>query len=295
MEAMLLPRKLGAVVALIAIGLLASIELAWPARDVYWGGLSFTLSGRMLLGLIVVGLAWTGADVVVQQHRKVHAERPGLPFSHSILPAALTAAAWVLLAQPDSIRVKIVGVVAASGLLAFLIIAECSVGDLTERWRAVAQLCLRLITYWVATLLYTAIHLSTSEDLPATIAVVAASVILGVKLLSDDGSLPHRIPAPDAEEQGVAAEMPGRRFASILLRHNWLCGVGAGVLLGVISGLLNHWVASPLIHSLGLVVLLYVLVGIVRHFLLGTLTQQVALEYLFVGVLVVLLLLPFAR
>ena len=44
-----------------------------------------------------------------------------------------------------------------------------------------------------------------------------------------------------------------------------------------------------------LVVFLYVLIGIARQFLLGTLTQRVAAECLLVGVVVLLLLLSYAR
>ena len=143
MGAMPQHNKLGAIVALIAIGLLASFTLTWPARDVELYGLSFTLSGRMLLGFVLVGLAWTGADVIIRQHTKIHAQQSSLPSLHCILPAALIAAAWLLLAQPESIEIKMVGVTATCGLLALLIMAEYYVTDLAGRWQAVVQVFLR--------------------------------------------------------------------------------------------------------------------------------------------------------
>jgi len=50
-------------------------------------------------------------------------------------------------------------------------------------------------------------------------------------------------------------------------------------------------VSSPLLHALLLAVWLYILVNLVRQFLLGKLTRWIAIEYVFVGLLVLLLVL----
>jgi len=281
-----LSNKLGAVVALIAVGLLASFSLVWPARDVAVFGLSFTLSGRMLLGLVLVGLAWTGTDIIMGQHPSIHSEQSNLLAMHCILPAALTAAAWVLVARPDGTEIKIIGVTVTSGLLGLLIIAEYYVVRLAGRWRTAIDFFLRLMVYLVAVLLYMGIRLSMSADLTATIAVAAGSAILGRRLLGDgEGSLRH-IPALGALPHSPVAE---------LVRPAGLCALGVGALSGVSFWLVNLWGASPLLHSLVLVVVLYMCVGTARHFLRGKLTQRVALEYLLVGVAVLLLLLSYAR
>lgn len=286
MGAMPRHNKLGAVVTLIAIGFIASFGLAWPARDVELYGSSFTLSGRMLLGLVLVGLAWTGTDMMIRQYPKISPKQSSFLAMHSILPAALTAVTWTLLAQLDSIEIRMIGVTAASGLLALLIMAEYYVADLAGRWRVVVQFFLHFMAYWVATLLYIAIRLSLSAGLTATVAIAAVSAILGLKLLSDDKHLVQRIPALFAV---------GREHATDRAGHGWLFVLGLGALLGATCWLFNLWTASPLVHSLVLVVFLYVLIGIARHFLLGTLTQRVASEYLLVGVVVLLLLLSYAR
>jgi len=265
---MLLHNKLGVVVALIAIGLFASLGLAWPARDVSLYGLSFTLSGKMLLSLILFGLTCTGADMIVRGHPKIQPQQLRLSFLHWILPAALTTATWALLARPGSLANKIISVMVTSGLLALLISAEYYTVDLTERWRAVFRFSLRFLTYLLATLLYTTIHLSIPADLTATIAIATVSGILSLKLLCDD-------------------ECPLERI--------WPYILGVGALLGVMSWLLSLRTASSLLPSLVLAVLLYVLTGIARQFLLGKLTRRVVLEYLLVGILVLLLLLSYTR
>ncbi len=260
--------KLGAVVVLIAAGLFASFGLTWPARDVSLYGLSFTLSGRMLLGLVVFGLACSGTDAVVRGHPQIQPQQLRLSFLHWVLPAALTTVAWVLLTRPDSTEVKGIVVTITSGLLALVIAAEHHTVDPTGRWRTAVQFSLRLVTYLLAMLLYIAIHLGIPADLAAAITVAMSSVILGFRVLCDD---------------------------ECTLKRLWPYVLGLGALLGIASWLLNLWIASPVLHSIALVVLLYVLTGMVRQFLLGKLTRKIALEYLLAGALVLWLLLSYVR
>ncbi len=262
------PDKVRVVVVLVAIGLLCSFWLVLPVRHVSLYGLSFTLSGRMLLGFILFGLTCTGVEAIVRGHPKIQPQQLRLSSLHWILPAALTAVAWALLARLDSVQNKVIGVTAASVVLALLIIAEYYAIDLTGRWRAAVRFSLRLVAYLLAMLLYLAIYLSISANLGVVIAVAAVSAILSLRLL-----------------YGTECS----------LERGWPYVVGLGALLGIISWVLTPWLASPLLHSPALVVLLYVLTGIVRQLLLGKLTRQVALEYLVVGVLVLLVLFSYAR
>jgi hypothetical protein len=296
--------KLGAIVALIAIGLLASFTLTWPARHVELYGVSFTLSGRMLLELVLVGLAWTGADVIVRQHPEVQPQQLSPPVLDGVLPAALIAAAWALLAQPDSIQIKMIGVTVTCGVLALLIVAEYYVVDPAGRWQAVVRVFLRLMAYLLATLLYASVRLSIPATRTATLAVAAVTAILGLRLLGDDERVLQLIRAPTMAEDGSApsiaglgsaARIAGLGLAVMRAGRGWLCVLGLGILSGATCHVFDLWIASPLLHSLVLVVLLYVGVGISRHFLLGELTQRVALEYVLVGVAVLLLLLSYVR
>ncbi|MBC7232013.1 MAG: hypothetical protein H5T68_02060 [Chloroflexi bacterium] len=277
MSAMPLHSKVGAVVALLAIGLLASFTLTWPARLIVWHGLSFTLSGRMLLGLVLLGVACAGTDSIVRGHAEMHPQqqeeaigRYGVrhPILHWILPAGLTTAFWALLARPGALEGKVTGVVAASGALALLIYAEYYGVNSPARWRPKAQFALQLIAYPVAALIYFAIR----ESLPATRlaadVVAMASALLCLRLLGDE-------------------QCP--------LLQVLLSALGVGSFLGLLSWSLRPRVTSPLLYSLLLVVGLYVLSGLARQFLRGKLRKEVSLEYLFVGILALLVLLFYAR
>ncbi len=282
METMLLPNKLISVVLLIAIGLLASLGMAWPTRDLQLRGATLTVSGGSLLGLIVIGLAWAGADIVLTQHAK-QAKSPSV---HSILPAGLVAAALGLLAQLESTQAKIVGVLATCGLMALLLLAERCAVDTAGRQRTAALLFLRLMTYLVSTLLYFAIRSSISAPLISAFAVGASSALLGLRLLGPEGTLP---------EPGIRGPDIVLRLIKKLARHRWLRAVSLGALLGVVGWLLGHWIASPMAYSLAIVVALYALIGIATDLVSGKLTKQSVLEYLIVGCLVILLLLSYAR
>ncbi len=288
MEAMRLSNRLGVVATLIAIGLFASSVLALPARDVGLGGLSVTLSGNTLLGFVLVGLAWTGTDAIVRDHPQIGEKRAGLLILPCILPAALTAAAWALLAEPNTIETKIVGTAGSTGLLAMLILLEYHAIDARGQWRVAIEFAQRTMSYLTATLVCLGIRLSISTKPIATLAIVSGGAVLGWKLLADEERLWQRVPAahPAGPDHGPLAA---------LAQQVWLWVLGLALLLGLVSWLFGLWAFSPLSHSLVLVVFLYVGAGITRHFHMGELTQRLALEYLVVAVVVLVLLLSWAR
>jgi len=260
--------RLGVVVALIAVGLFCSSGLVLPARDLDPYGLSFDLTGRMLLGFVLLGLTCTGVDDIMRRHPKTGSQQLGGSSLGWILPTALIAVAYAFLSQPSATQTRIVGIFAFAATLSALVIAEYYVIDPTKRWHTVVRFSLHLGTYLVGVLLYTAIRLNVSADPAAAIAVSVVSVVLSLRLLCAQRCPPNR---------------------------TWPYILGLGALLGIGSWLLGRWTVSPLSYSLVLTVLLYVLTGIVRQFLLGRLTRGVALEYVLTGGLILLVLLSYAR
>ena len=270
-------RKLWMVAVLIAVGLLASVGLSWPTRTATVGGFSLVVSGKELLGLIMVGLASTGTEAMMRSHPKAQTDQVRLSFLQWLRPSALVSASWALLTRLDGIPAQIACVLATVAALLLLILTEYYVLDPSAPWCAAAQFFLQLAAYPLATLLYIAIDLSQLASPVAGIAVAVVSATLGLTLLHD----------------------PVRR-----LRRTLPYVLGLGTLLGALSCLLDLWIASParatdartpLIHALALVVPLYVLAGVIQHQLSGRLTRKVAIEYLVVGIVALLLLLSFTR
>lgn len=266
-DTMPLHTKVAVVVALIALALLASFTLAWPTHDVALGELSFTLSGSMLLGLITMGLACTGADAIVRGHPKVQPEQLRRPFLHCILPTAVTLVAWVLLARLPNLENRVMGISANVGALALLITAEYYAADPVARWRGAVTVLLQLATYSVAALLYGTVY-PTPLDVNTARAGTVVSTFLALRLLGED-------------------ELP-------LGRILW-ASLGVGLLLGAISWLLHPRIVSAVTYSLTLVVFLYVLTGLARQSLWGKLRREVVLEYLLVALAALALLFFYAR
>lgn len=269
--------KVVAIVFLIAIGLLSSRTLTWPARVVSWHDLSFTLSGEMLLSLVLFGVACAGTDFIVRERATLQPQQqenppcnPAIchPVLHWILPAGWTTVCRALLARPMALEKLVACVAIASGVLALLFLAEYYTVNSAARWRTTARFAVQLFAYLVAISVYLAIHEGITVARTAADMVATASAFLFLRLL--------------AEEQCP--------FPKVLLS-----ALGLGSFLGLLSWLLYSRIASPYLYSLLLVVGLYVITGLVRQFLLGKLRRETSLEYLLVGVVALLLLFLYAR
>jgi hypothetical protein len=287
MQIMRLPDKLVAVVALVAVGLLVSSQLTWPTRDAQFFGRSFALSGEMLFGIVLMGLGWTGAYVVVQPSAGTMGSGP-LSFPPAgILPAALTGAAWVLLAQPSAVEVKLLGTLVTGGLLgAVLCVQYWIAAHSAEPSVDSAQLVLRLLAYLVAILSHVAIHLRVLDSLLAMVATAALGAIISL----------HSV---DARAPAVLQTLPQSNALPWLLqqlaRYRWLRALVLGAVLGAVSWLLGQWTPSPFVRSLVWAAAMYVAAGLTNSFLAGKLTRRVALEYALFGLVAVWLLLSYAR
>lgn len=253
--------RIAVLVILAAVAVLSSFISDWPMRGFSLLGRSFLLSGNTLLGCIACALALTGTDGLLRSHPQAGQVR--LLFLRCISPAAVTAAAWILLARLSSFAERATGSAALAGGLALLIAAEYYAIDPAAPRRAVAH----MVMYLVAALLYAVGHLAALDVNAARVAVVV-SALVALRLLGEE-------PLP-------------------LSRILW-ASLGLGFSLGAVAWLLHSRVASPIQYSLTLVVLLYVLTGLVRQFLWGKLQREVILEYVLVGLGALAMVFFFAR
>ena len=273
---MRLPSKLGAVVLLVLLGLLASLTLSWTSRDLDVCGTSITLSGRALLGLALVCIAWSGTDLVVRQHARVTGGRLGLASSHSILPAMLTASAPVLLAQLLPSRAKMVGLAATGVLLGVLMACECYRLTWSTRSGAVIQPFLQLAAYLVAMLGWVAIRVLALGSLPHALGVATVGALCARRVLW--AATPPGV-------QPVSGEDRVTRSIKAIARQDWPRAVTLGLVLSILAWPMHRWVTSPLWFAASLAVVLYVLAGLLNYSLSGRLTRALALEYLVIALL----------
>jgi hypothetical protein len=259
--------RLGTIVTLVALALLATFTLVWPAHKVMLAGWPFTLSGRTLLGAIVIGLACTGTDALLHSHPKVQSGQVWRLWLRCILPTAVTLAAWVLLARLPDLESRLMGIAATVAALAVLMAAEYYAADSAARWRGAVLVFLQLATVSVAALLYGAAY-SSVLDVNAARAGAVVSALMALRLLGED-------------------DLPVGRIL-------W-ASLGIGLLLGAVSWLLHSPAVSAVTYSLTLVIFLYVLVGLARQFLWSRLRRGVVVEYLLVGLAALALLFFYTR
>jgi hypothetical protein len=267
MRPMVFPfNKVRIVATLVGLGLISPSTFLVPARQLSLSGRQFTLSGRGVLGLILVGLTWTGVQDIMRDRRDTHEQPQRSVPLYWILPTALTAAAWASMPRLDTTEGALV-LAAATGVgLALLTACEYCLVHSSGHRRAMSLFALRLSAYPLATFLYVAIPTATA--LAGAAVVALASAALSLRLICDD---------------------------RCSVRRSWPMAVGFGAVQGVLSLAMNAWSATPLQHSLALVVLLYTLTGLARHWLPGRLTRRVLAEYVVVGLAAFALLFSFAR
>ena len=145
--------RVGVVVALVAIGLFCSSAVAVPARSLDLYGLSFTLTGRILLGLVLLGLTGTGVEYVLRGHPRIGSQVRGDASVGWVLPVSAVAVAYAFLSQSSGMQARGIAVLAASAVLGVLVIAEYLVLDSSGRWLAVLQFSLLLVAYLLGVLL----------------------------------------------------------------------------------------------------------------------------------------------
>jgi hypothetical protein len=266
-------------VLLVVIGLCASFTLLLPSRELSIGGHTLLLSGRTVLGLILIGLTCTGVEAIVteasyHQHPSTcHAGESPTPFAQPsvlawILPTALVAAAWALLNNSASTSIRVIGVLLTGTGLTALVVAEYYLFILTNHLRGVLDLSLRLITYLIATLLYVAIGQGIPAGWLTTLIVTLVSALMTIKLISDDQNPLERI---------------------------WPLALAVGVAIGLGAWLSCLWTTTALMRALAQVILLYMLTGVARPWYQRHLTRHVVAEYLLVGFVALVLLISYTR
>lgn len=259
--------KVGTIATLIVIGLLGALVVRLPTRTWAFHGLRVVVTGKALLGFVLLGLTCAGVQNVIYGHPKGRSLSTLQALLHWILPAALLLVIFAFVIGPSSLERRIVAAIVGSMVLGALIVAEYYITDPEGRWRAPVQFTLRLVAYLLVVLLYLATvgHVAAGGKQLAAVALLGG--VFGLYLLT-----------PDRFSRPVAAYT-----ASV------------GVFLALFSWVLGQmWSGQALGFALVIVVLLYVATGLTQQFFLNKLTWPVALEYAVAGVVILSLLLAYA-
>jgi hypothetical protein len=263
--------RISALVSLTLLGLLLLFLVDLPTRElsfiVLGSPLSFQLSQRGLIALLLAGMACAGADAVVRLHPVSRRGELGHhTFLFWILPGLLSLLAALLLPLAPDRRLWAGGLAATGLLLGSVILAEYYTVDPLNRYYEWARQGLNIVTYAIGLVLFISIYQTRSRSIISVTALLIASSLLALELLR----------APRLRSEQARSDRSGL---------TWIYASLVGLLIGEATWALNYWRANGLTGGLLLLLIFYLLTGLAQQRILGRFTWRTLAEYALVTAL----------
>ncbi len=224
--------------------------------------LSIDLSETTLMLLVMVGMAVTAVESLLRSHPLARQGTLARTYHFWIVPGLLVAGLALWLAIFENIGSWTLGLIASAIIIPLSLATEYAAVDPEKRGRAIVGWLETVLVYLTALLLYTRIYDVGARALLSGPAVLLITTMLVTRLL------------------WYSTERP-------LLAVGY--GLFIGLVLGLVTWLLNYSALSTATGGLVLLVLFYALAGLIQSSLAGILDRRVVFEY--VGVVVLGLLL----
>jgi intracellular septation protein A len=226
--------------------------------------LGFNLSATTIMPLIMLGLGVTAAESLVRSHPIARQGKLNRSTMYWIVPGLLVTALATWLVSITDTGLWTAGLLISCVLIPLALAAEYSAVNPDQGQRTILQWGQTVLIHLLAFIIFTRIY-----------DVRARSLLSGTAVLLVTTLLAARIYWPIV---GGSAEA-------------FLYGVTAGVLLGLMTWVLNYWRLTSLQGGLLLLALFYVVVGLIQQYLYGRFNRQVVIEFGGVGVLALLVIL----
>jgi hypothetical protein len=265
------------IVGVILVGIVLLLVVDVPPRVFQFRPLgtplTFNLTAVSAMTALLVGLSCAGTEAVMRVHPLVRRGAINHTFPNWILPALATLALSFSLPRSPDLLNWLIGLAVGGGSLSWLILINyraAGVFAATASPRATqaaqtARLGLRLSTYPLAVILFTAIYRTRLRSLVTATAVTGVAALLAFSILYHN-------------EQA-------RKHARGLLRRALLYAGVIGLVLGETIWAFNYWRTNALTVGVLLMVLFYVLTGIVREYTRTGIRWQTVVEFLIVAAL----------
>jgi hypothetical protein len=261
------------IVGVILVGIVLLLVVDVPPRAFQFRPLgtplTFNITAVWAMSTLLVGLSCAGTEAVMRVHPLVRRGTIKRTFPNWILPTLATLALAISLPRSPDLLNWLVGLAVGGGSLAWLMLMNYQVVAVDagqyERPVQTARLGLRLATYPLAVILFTAIYRTRLRSLVTATAVTAVAALLAFSILyHSEQARPHT-----------------RRS---LGRTLFYAGV-IGLVLGETTWAFNYWRTNALTVGVLLMVFFYVLTGIVREYTRTGIKWQTVIEFLIVAAL----------
>lgn len=247
--------RLGITLSLIMLGLLLSVLVPLPSREVQLvllgSELSLHVSGPTSLAVILMALACAGVDAILASHPQYHPRHLGRHVPFWMLPGVLVIVVSLLLSNLWW-GYQVVLIVGTTLALALIIIFQYYTVDSNDPHYNQARLALNVITYAGMLLLLLFMYGARLRSLLSATGTMLAAGALAVELFR----------GPDQKARRI-----------------WLYGAVVGLVLGELTWALNYYLVDVRLGSAFLFLVFYTLTGLVQQHLWGRLSRRVALEY----------------
>jgi len=225
--------------------------------------LGVELSATTLMVLVLTGLSVTSVEAFIRSHPRALAGELGRSAIYWIMPAFLVVGLMSWLAAAGNQGLWMAGILLSACLIPAALATEYAQVDPLERQHALVHWSEIALIYIVAVMLYALIFDQRARSLLSGPAVMILTTLLAARVLY------------------FSVKKSGDAF---------LYGSTAGVLLGLMTWVINYWPITTLQGGLLLFLLFYALVGLIQQYLAGRFGRRVVMEYAGVAALGFLLL-----
>jgi hypothetical protein len=256
--------RLSVLVSLVLFGLVVSHVVELPTRTVSFVALgvptTIYLSGRWLVGTLLIIMTGAGVDSIVRSHRSVPAAERGYTLSFWGLPCTLVLLSLVVLPLSPNVMVWLGALTLTGLLLSLVVVAQYYTLDGQGRGVSIARFGLSLAVYAVVFVLSGLVYGARVRSLLSATTISLLATALAAELL--------RPPSP---EQSV--------------KRTWLYSAVAGLVLGEVAWALNHVSLSAVAGAVFLLLVFYVMSAAAKQHLSRQLTRAVIAELIVISVL----------
>ena len=267
---MLYRDRASVVATLVVLGLILAAFLDFPAWThdlaVLGSPLTINVSQTALMAALLVGITCTGTDAIVRSHPTAKRIEARYSFVTWTLPALTVLLATILLPQAPTRLYQLGGYVLTGLILILVISAEYYTVDPANPRYLAARLGLNGWAYLLALVVFTLIYSAKARSLVSATGVSLLSTLLALEFLRS----------------------AGRGFARTAL-YAAIAGLSTGELIWA----MNYWRISGLSGGLILLLGFYVATGLANQQLQGRLSRRVLVEYAFVALIGLAILLRF--
>jgi len=264
--------RLGITVSLVVVGLLLSILVTFPSRElsfwVFGSELSLTFSGPVQLGIIMVGLVAAGVDALVRTHPNMHDRSLAYTATFWVLSCVIVLAAQFLLRDLNIIAVQLI-LVGLVGITLTVVIGAQYLTIEPSDWRfRNARLVLNVVVYVTALFLFVTVYASRVRSIVSATGILIVSGMLALDLF----------------------RIPPNRASRI-----WLYAGLVALTMSQLTWGLNYVRIDARVGGAFLLLVFYLLTGIIQQYLWRRLTPRILMEYSVVGLVGMILVSGIAR